>query len=70
MKRGDAFIDPLSLKLDGVRLVPAANRDDFEAARKDLDAALDGIPLPAAPILPDVDAGADDDVILETESPE
>ena len=70
VKRGDAFIDPLSLKLDGVRLVPAANRDDFEAARKDLDAALDGIPLPAAPILPDVDAGADDDVILETESPE
>ncbi len=70
VKRGDVFIDPLSLKLDGVRLVPAANRDDFDDARKDLDAALDAVPLPAAPILPDVDAGADDDVPLESESPE
>jgi murein DD-endopeptidase MepM/ murein hydrolase activator NlpD len=69
IKRGDAFIDPLSLKLDGVRLVPVANRDDFEAARKDLDAALDAIPLPAAPAFADVDAGADngDDTILESE---
>jgi murein DD-endopeptidase MepM/ murein hydrolase activator NlpD len=69
IKRGDAFIDPLSLKLDGVRLVPVANRDDFEASRKDLDAALDAIPLPAAPAFSDVDAGADnaDDTILETE---
>ncbi|MGH7280412.1 MAG: M23 family metallopeptidase [Polyangiaceae bacterium] len=67
IKRGDQFIDPLSLKLDGVRLVPVANRDDFEASRKDLDAALDAIPLPPAPdLLPDVDAGAGDD-ILETE---
>ena len=67
VKRGDAFIDPLSLKLDGVRLVPVANRDDFEASRKDLDAALDAIPLPPAPDLPDVDAGTGDDTILETE---
>lgn len=68
IKRGDVFIDPLSLKLDGVRLVPVANRDDFEASRKDLDAALDAIPLPAAPAFADVDAGADgDDTILETE---
>ncbi len=69
IKRGDAFIDPLSLKLDGVRLVPVANRDEFEASRKDLDAALDAIPLPAAPAFLDVDAGADngDDTILETE---
>lgn len=69
IKRGEAFIDPLSLKLDGVRLVPVANRDDFEVARKDLDAALDAIPLPAAPAFADVDAGADngDDTILESE---
>jgi murein DD-endopeptidase MepM/ murein hydrolase activator NlpD len=69
IKRGEAFIDPLSLKLDGVRLVPVANRDDFEAARKDLDAALDAIPLPAAPAFSEVDAGTDngDDTILETE---
>ncbi|MEO7109816.1 MAG: M23 family metallopeptidase [Polyangiaceae bacterium] len=69
IKRGDVFIDPLSLKLDGVRLVPVQNRDDFEAARKDLDAALDAIPLPAAPAFADVDAGSDnaDDTILETE---
>lgn len=67
IKRGDQFIDPLSLKLDGVRLVPVANRDDFEASRKELDAALDAVPLPAAPDLPDVDAGSPDDTPLETE---
>jgi murein DD-endopeptidase MepM/ murein hydrolase activator NlpD len=68
IKRGDVFIDPLSLKLDGVRLVPVANRDDFEASRKDLDAALDAITLPAAPAFADVDAGPDngDDTILES----
>jgi len=67
VKRGDVFIDPLSLKLDGVRLVPASNRDDFEASRKELDAALDAIPLPPAPELTDTDGGADsvDDTVLE-----
>lgn len=42
----EIFIDPLSMRLDGVRLV--SNKDDFEKARVALDAELDSITLPAA----------------------
>jgi hypothetical protein len=41
------FIDPMTLRLDGVRVVPRSHRDEFERARTGLDAELDGIPLPA-----------------------
>jgi murein DD-endopeptidase MepM/ murein hydrolase activator NlpD len=56
VKRGDNFIDPLALKLDGVRVVPLADRAEFERERAELDLALDAIPLP--PALPAADAGA------------
>ena len=56
VKRGDQFIDPLALKLDGVRVVPLGDRAEFERERAELDLALDAIPLPAAP--PPGDAGA------------
>jgi murein DD-endopeptidase MepM/ murein hydrolase activator NlpD len=46
IKRGDVFIDPLSLRLDGVRVVPVSQRDEFNKARADMDVALDGIALP------------------------
>jgi murein DD-endopeptidase MepM/ murein hydrolase activator NlpD len=58
VKRGDTFIDPLSLRLDGVRVLPAGDRDDFAALREELDQALDGISLPAAG---DSDGGGDAD---------
>jgi murein DD-endopeptidase MepM/ murein hydrolase activator NlpD len=58
IKRGEAFIDPLALKLDGVRVVPLADRGEFERMRAELDIALDGIALPTA--LPAGDAGATD----------
>ncbi|HLK37809.1 MAG TPA: M23 family metallopeptidase [Polyangiaceae bacterium] len=48
MKRGGVFVDPLSLRLDGVRVVPRGSRDEFEKQRVELDAALDEIALPAA----------------------
>lgn len=54
VKRGDSFIDPLALKLDGIRVVPLADRAEFERERAELDLALDAIPLPP----PTVDAGA------------
>jgi murein DD-endopeptidase MepM/ murein hydrolase activator NlpD len=66
VKRGETFIDPLVLKLDGVRVVPLADRAEFERERAELDLALDAIPLPpAAPMgdggLPiEVDAGSDE----------
>jgi murein DD-endopeptidase MepM/ murein hydrolase activator NlpD len=47
IRRGDVFIDPLTLRLDGVRVVPRARRDEFDRLRADLDAELDSIALPA-----------------------
>jgi murein DD-endopeptidase MepM/ murein hydrolase activator NlpD len=46
VKRAGVFIDPLTLKLDGVRVVPPAERNAFTARKADADAALDSIPLP------------------------
>lgn len=48
VKRGDVFIDPLSLKIDGVRVVPSIDRGEFEKKRAELDIALNGIELPPA----------------------
>ena len=50
MKKAGVFIDPMSLRLDGVRVVPRSHRDDFDRARAELDAEIDSIPLlPVAP---------------------
>jgi hypothetical protein len=48
IKRNGVFIDPLTLRYDGVNLVPRAMRDEFDRRRAALDAELDDIPLPAA----------------------
>jgi murein DD-endopeptidase MepM/ murein hydrolase activator NlpD len=48
IKRGGLFIDPMTLRLDGVRVVPKAQRGAFETRRAELDAELDAIPVPAA----------------------
>ncbi len=75
IKRGEAFLDPLALKLDGVRVVPLSERGEFERMRADLDIALDGIPLPSQPASPlagsdagasDSDGGTDDGVFEES----
>jgi murein DD-endopeptidase MepM/ murein hydrolase activator NlpD len=47
IKKNGVFIDPMTLRLDGVRVVPRGKRDEFEHARAALDAELDAIPLPA-----------------------
>jgi murein DD-endopeptidase MepM/ murein hydrolase activator NlpD len=46
IKRGETFIDPLALRLDGMRVVPASQRDEFTKVRAEMDAALDAIALP------------------------
>jgi murein DD-endopeptidase MepM/ murein hydrolase activator NlpD len=67
IKKNGIFIDPLAMKLDGVRVVPPGKREEFEAMRAELDKALDAIPL--EPLSPDAglppapapgDAGAPD----------
>jgi murein DD-endopeptidase MepM/ murein hydrolase activator NlpD len=56
IKRGESYIDPLALKLDGVRVVAIAYRDEFATTRAEMDAALDAILLP-----PPVSSKAADD---------
>jgi murein DD-endopeptidase MepM/ murein hydrolase activator NlpD len=46
VKRGEIFLDPLALKLDGFRVLPSADRDAFAERRTELDSAMDAIPLP------------------------
>jgi murein DD-endopeptidase MepM/ murein hydrolase activator NlpD len=48
-KRNGIFIDPLSLKLDGDRVLARVERVAFDEERAPLDKMLDTIPLPAAP---------------------
>jgi murein DD-endopeptidase MepM/ murein hydrolase activator NlpD len=49
IKKGGQFIDPMTLRMDSVRVVPRARRDDFDRVKASLDGELDGIPLPVAP---------------------
>ena len=49
VKRGDVFMDPLTLKLDGVRVLPAKDHEEFDDLRAKDDAALDAIAMPDAP---------------------
>ncbi|MFO0677459.1 MAG: M23 family metallopeptidase [Polyangiaceae bacterium] len=58
IKRGERFLDPLSLRLDGVVVVEPSDREAFAQHRAELDVALDAIALPA-PIATDAGAGTD-----------
>jgi murein DD-endopeptidase MepM/ murein hydrolase activator NlpD len=48
VKRGGVFIDPQGIKMDGVRVIAAADRDAFATRRGELDVALEAIALPGA----------------------
>ncbi len=75
VKRGDIFMDPLGLKLDGVRVLPTEDREDFTKTRMELDGVLDAIPMSgadagvaafaSAPAAPAADAGPEDTVLDE-----
>jgi murein DD-endopeptidase MepM/ murein hydrolase activator NlpD len=47
IKKNGVFIDPMTLRLDGMHVVPRSKRDEFDRLRAALDAELDSIPLPA-----------------------
>jgi murein DD-endopeptidase MepM/ murein hydrolase activator NlpD len=47
IKHNGVFVDPMTLRLDGVRVVPRELRDEFDRRRAQLDGQLDGIALPA-----------------------
>ena len=76
VKRGDIFMDPLGLKLDGVRVLPPEDREDFTRTRMELDGVLDAIAMGgtadagaaggvAAAAAPAPDAGPEDLVLDE-----
>ncbi len=48
-RKNGVFIDPLTLRLDGERVLPKRERPDFELQRAQLDRKLDAIALPAIP---------------------
>jgi murein DD-endopeptidase MepM/ murein hydrolase activator NlpD len=48
VKKNGKWIDPMSLQLDGDRVVTASLRSDFEAVKAQYDKKLDEIELPAA----------------------
>lgn len=47
IRKSGVIIDPMTLRLDGMRVVPRAQRDEFDRQRAELDAELDGVALPA-----------------------
>jgi murein DD-endopeptidase MepM/ murein hydrolase activator NlpD len=61
VKRGTMFVDPLSLKMDGVRVLPPVDREVFAKLRTDLDGKLDGVTLPASPDVKDDAKDKDED---------
>jgi murein DD-endopeptidase MepM/ murein hydrolase activator NlpD len=48
IRRAGIVIDPMTLRLDGVRVVPKGSRDEFDRQRAELDGELDGVALPAS----------------------
>lgn len=72
VKRGDRFLDPLALKLDGVRVVRAQDRDRFLVLRAAFDKELDAIVLSDLPAQfafdggpPEADAGEGEDELFQ-----
>jgi murein DD-endopeptidase MepM/ murein hydrolase activator NlpD len=58
MKKNGVFIDPMTLRLDGVRIVPRAQRDEFDRLRAERDAELDAIVLPVPAVASGAAGGA------------
>ncbi len=48
IRRNGVFVDPMTLRLDGMRVLPKNLRDDFDGRRAELDTELDSIALPAS----------------------
>jgi murein DD-endopeptidase MepM/ murein hydrolase activator NlpD len=52
IRKNGVFVDPMTLRLDGVRVVSHGRRDEFDRQRAELDTELDGVPLPASSVAP------------------
>ena len=65
VKKNGVHIDPLALKMDGVRVLPPADRDAFARKRADLDIVIDGVALPSAADVPEPEENEDKDMHAE-----
>jgi murein DD-endopeptidase MepM/ murein hydrolase activator NlpD len=61
VKKNGVFIDPLSLKLDGFRVVPPSERNAFTTRKVMADQALDAIALPKVDAPPPEKPAPEDD---------
>lgn len=48
IRKDGIIIDPMTLRLDGMRVVPRGSRDEFDRRRGELDTELDGVALPVS----------------------
>ncbi len=48
IRKNGMIVDPMTLRLDGVRVVPRGSRDEFDRQRAELDTELDSVALPAS----------------------
>jgi hypothetical protein len=65
VKKNGVFIDPLSMKMDGIRVLPPADRDAFAKRRAEIDQLIDGIALPSVLDAPDQADDQDKDLHAE-----
>ncbi len=67
VKRGQVFVDPLALKMDGVTVLARQDREAFGKRVADLDRALDAMDLPPPPEVPASgnENGAEEQVMQE-----
>jgi len=69
VKKDGKFIDPESLNLDGMRVLPPSHRETFGEVKRKYDELLDAIPLPevtaSAPAAPDAGDPARDEPDVE-----
>ncbi len=65
VKRNGKFIDPLGLKLDGIRVLPKGERQKFAARREELDRLLASTELPATFMADIADPNGESDIVLD-----
>ena len=73
-KKNDKFIDPESLNLDALHVLPQGDREQFLPVKATYDKLLDAIalpkPLPAAPAAPGAEAASEGDFEMDAHEPE
>jgi murein DD-endopeptidase MepM/ murein hydrolase activator NlpD len=65
VKKGAKFVDPMSLKMGDEKVVPSARREEFGERKKEYDAMIEAIALPAAEVVSGDADTTEDEVVLD-----